>query len=139
MNKSELILIRDYNKENDKAFVIATWLRGLYYGDTWFALIKKQTFMNYYAKLIEMLIDGQTTKIKVACLKEDPTVIIGYVVLSRNHDNILHWAHVKKPFRGIGVAKDLTPKSVNTVTHLTKPGVSILKKKEWLFNPFLLV
>jgi len=135
MNKSDLIVIRDYTPE-DKNFVLATWLRGLYYGDSVYSNMKKQTFMENYHTILETVINNSAIQIKVACLKEDSNVILGYAVLA-NAPQTIHWVFVKKFWRNIGLARDLVPKDTNTVTNLTKIGLSILKKKDWAFNPFL--
>lgn len=136
INKADLIAVRDYVPE-DKNFILATWLRGLYYGDSVYSNMKKQTFMETYHKIIETVLATPQIKIKIACLKEDPSVILGYAALAAT-PNTIHWVFVKKFWRGIGLAKDLVPKETNATTHLTKIGLSILKKKDWAFNPFLI-
>lgn len=136
MNKSEVSYIRDYTA-GDKHFVLATWLRGLYYGDTLYSLIEKQTFMTYYHAILERLLEGKEIKINVMCLTEDPNVIVGYSVL-RPDATTLHWVFVKKSFRGNGVATDLVPETVKVVTHLTKAGIAILKNKGLSYNPFVI-
>lgn len=135
LNKNELVAIRGF-KPDDYNFIIATWLRGLYYGDSWFSLIPKQVFMTRYHHIIEALLGSNKVIVKVACLKEDPEVILGYSVLSVDLTAV-HWVFVKKAWRTIGIAKQLTPESVTTATHLTKTGLSILTKKKTVFNPFL--
>jgi hypothetical protein len=136
MNKADLITIRDYLPE-DKNFILATWLRGLYYGDSWFSEVKKHTFMQVYHLVLNVLLEKPNNYVKVACLKEDPSVIMGYAILSKD-PKAIHWVFIKKSWRNIGLAKDLIPKDYTTVTHLTKTGLSIIKKKNWSFNPFLI-
>lgn len=120
----------------DKNFILATWLRGLYYGDSVFSNMRKSTFMSSYHAVIEHLLTKNANSIKVACLKDDPSVILGYAVLAQN-DTTLHWAFTKKGWRSIGIIKDLLPNSIKYVTHLTKVGNSIVKSKGWEFNPFI--
>lgn len=135
MNKSELVAIRDY-LESDKNFIFSTWLRGLYHGDSWFSEIPKDIFMKHYHKFIEYLLNHANTTVKVACLKDDPEVILGYAVLNKE-DTLLHWVFCKSAWRNIGIAKSLVSQSVNTVTHLTKIGLSIKRKRpNIVFNPF---
>lgn len=123
------------SEEKDRNFILATFLRGLYYGDSWFSLIPKHVFMDNYKKVGEALTDGSTT-IKIACLNEDPNVIIGYVILNKSEDTVV-WVYVKSAFRRRGVAKALLPKQVTTITHLTKLGKSLLYKiNNPIFNPF---
>lgn len=138
MNKSDLITTRSFTPE-DRNFILATFLRGLYYGDSWFSLIDKNVFMNHYNKVVNHLIDSPMVAINVACLKDDPNTVLGYAIYSKYQMyDTLHWCFVKKQWRGIGIAKDLIPKDVKSVTHLTKVGVSVIKRKGWEFNPFLI-
>lgn len=139
MDKKELVVVRAYNP-SDRNFILATWLRGLYYGDNFWREVPKDIFMERYHTLVEHAIDDSKTVIQVACLKEDPEVILGYAVLGANTTGItLHWCFVKSAWRSIGIAKGLVPKEhINAVTHLTKTGLSILRKNpDVIFNPFL--
>lgn len=133
MNKSDLVQIRPY-QDNDKNFIFATFLRGVYYGQPTYTLIPKDIFMSYYHKVLEFILKKPETKINIACLKEDNDVILGYSIMS---DKAIHWAFVKKSWRGIGLANDLTPKEITTITHLSKIGVSVLNKRGLVYNPFL--
>lgn len=135
IKKTDLVSIRNWVSE-DKNFIMATMLRGLYYGQSVFSEMQKQTFMVLYNQFLEVLLNKNTTIVKVACLKEDPSVILGYAVF--NSPNTLSWVFVKKSWRNIGLAKDLIPKEVTTVTHLTKTGLSLIKNKGLIFNPFAL-
>lgn len=136
-NKKDLVAIRSLNL-GDRNFIFSTFLKGLYYGDSWFSQMKKDTFMKEYHKIITHILSNPNTEIKVACLKDDVEVILGYAVLSKD-GTALHWIHVKQPWRKIGLTQDLVPPSVNTVTHLTKVGLSIIHaKKNIEFNPFKL-
>lgn len=136
MDKLDLIAIRDWNPEQDKNFILSTWLRGLYYGNDWFRQIKKDIFMNKYHAFLENLLAQSATNVQVACLREDPEVILGYSVLGANHT--AHWTFVKSAWRNIGIAKSLIPADTETVTHLTKVGLSIINKHpNVVFNPFI--
>lgn len=127
--------IRD-GKSEDNNFILATFMRGLYYGDSWWSLIPKQIFMTEYKKVAEALVAGNRTAIKVACLKEDPDVILGYSILSNDYQTI-HWVFVKNSWRQKGIARSLLPKYPTSVTHLTKLGKDLLPKFEnTVFNPF---
>jgi hypothetical protein len=129
MDKKSLIKTRDYEND-DYNFILATWLRGLYYGNEWFNRIDKTVFMKNYHKVIDHLLKKPFIKINVSCLVEDPSVILGYCV---SEPEILHWVFVKQPWRGIGIARDLIPHDITTVTHLTKCKL----KPDIKFNPFL--
>lgn len=128
--------IRDF-KEEDKNFILATFLRGLYYGDSWYSFIPKELFMVNYKKVGLFLVENPGVTIKVACLKEDPDVILGYSILSADYQTI-HWVHVKSSWRKKGIARSLLPSRPTSVTHLTKIGKELLNKFETkvIFNPF---
>lgn len=134
--KTSLITIRPYQTLTDKSFVLATFLKGLYYGDSWFSLIPKDTFMTHYHAFLERFIESPGVDISMACLAEDPDVIIGYCI----HTNtVVHMIFVKKAWRRIGVAKSLLPNQVTAVSHLTDLGRRLLSKlPEAVFNPFVL-
>ncbi len=134
MTKSELITIRE-SKPGDINLIYASWLRGLFYGESWFSLIPKNTFMEHYHKVIEFIIKKPDTTIKIACLKDDENTILGYSVYT---NDTLHWCFVKKQWRNIGICKDLVPKDIKVVTHLTKTGLSLIRKRDIAFNPFLI-
>lgn len=132
---NDLYDVRDYSIE-DKNFICATFLRGLYYGDSWFSMIPKDVFMDNYKKVIQTLIDSPHVSVKIACLKEDPSIILGYSILSADFQSI-HWVFVKSVWRKKGIAKSLLPKYPSKVTHLTKLGSSLLPKLNGaIFNPF---
>ncbi len=130
-----LYLIRDY-KEADKSFIMATFLRGLYYGDFFFNLIPKDIFMDNYKKIAEAMLGTAKVHIKVACLKEDPDVILGYSILSADHKTI-HWCFVKGVFRRKGIAKSLTPSNAIYLSHLSALGKTLMHKfPNAVYNPF---
>lgn len=135
MNKSDLIALRAYKPE-DESFLYSTFLKGLYYGDSWFRLIEKDVFMKNYHRIISALLASPNTTVKIACLKEDHDTIVGYSIMNVNQKT-LHYVFTKPVWRTIGVAKMLVPVTVETVTHMTKVGLGIIKKHPNLkFNPF---
>lgn len=135
MNKSDLVAIRNALPA-DANFILATWLRGLRYGNDWFELIPKEIYFEFYQKVIVAIMSRPDTVVKVACLKEDQDVILAYSVYS---GNCLHWIFCKREWRSIGIGRSLVPKDITTVTHVTFLGKSIMKKHpELRFNPFAL-
>lgn len=132
----EICEIRDY-KEADKSFIMATFLRGLYYGNSWFKFIPKNIFMDNYKHIVSTLIQSPNVSIKVVCLKEDQDVILGYSILSSDYQTI-HWGHVKREWRKQGIFKTIIPQYPSFVTHLTDVSKQIMIKKlpNTVFNPF---
>jgi len=132
MSFKELIKVRSYT-ENDRAFIKATFLRGLYYGDSWFSEVPKPIFMNNYSTFVDKIIDISQKDIRIACLPDDPDVILGYSVSSKES---LHWVYVKEKWRKQGIGKSLLPQ-FKYVTHLSKLGRTLLNNyKPAVFNPF---
>lgn len=136
MTRDELVVIRPA-VEADSNFIMATIMRGLYYGESWFSEIPKSVFMGNYHKTVEALLAKDTTLVLIAALKEDPEIILGYSILTPTTDAI-HFVFVKKSWRGIGIAKALVPDNFKIATHLTKTGLSIIRKKGIAFIPFLI-
>ena len=133
MNK-DVLTIRP-PQADDVNFIMATWLRGVYYGCKWFGQMPKDLFMQGYHSLLIRLLSTAGIQVRVACLKDDPTVIIGYSVTG-GQDSQLHWVFVKTGWRKLGVARSLVPDTVKSVSHLTKIGSAILKAHPAVvFNP----
>lgn len=116
--------------DTDLSLIVSTWLHGLYHSNTWFNEIEKDVFWENYRKVIEAIL--AYSDVNVACLPDEPDVILGYVVYT---GPILHWIFVKKAFRKLGIGKTLLPDNINTITHLTDVGRA-LKRPEWQYNPF---
>jgi hypothetical protein len=130
-----LYMVRAY-KENDLSFIKATFLRGMYYGDSWFSQIPKDIFMENYSLFLDKLLEKRQDSIAVACLREDQDVILGYSVMS-NDLTILDFVYVKTAWRKQGIARRLTPRSPIFVSHLTKLGATLMQKLDGtVFNPF---
>lgn len=136
-NLDSLYVVRDY-KQEDKSFIMATFLRGLYYGDSWFSLIPKDIFMDKYKVVIETLLVSPRVTIKVAVLPDDDNVILGYSIMSNDFQTV-HWVFVKSVFRNKGIARSLLPKYPTAVSHLSKLGLTLLTKfQNVVFDPFRL-
>lgn len=127
--------IRDY-VQSDKALVLATFLRGLYYGDSWYSQIPKDIFMNNYKLIANAIVNSPNTTIKIACLPDEPDVILGYSILSSDYQTI-HWVYVKSAWRLKGIGRSLVPQHPSYVSHLTTLGKTLLHKlPKTVFNPF---
>jgi len=133
MNKKDLIAIRDFDPK-DTNFIYDTWLNSLRHGNDLFGLIDNVRYYEVYRAVITLLLKDAT--IKVACLKEDDQIILGYSV---SRGDTLDFAYVKEMWRKLGIFTDLLPLKIKTITHLTKAGHAIWKKKfpDAIFDPFL--
>lgn len=132
LEKSALVTTRPATP-GDVSFIFSTWLKGLKFGNSWYRLIDDKTYYHVYHQVVESILSNPATQVKIACLQDAPDVILGYSVYIGDK---LHWVHVKKAWRKIGIAKDLVPGNITTVSHLTDVGKIIFLKKKLTFNPF---
>lgn len=129
--------VRDAKPE-DKNFILASFLRALYHGDSWFSFIPRGIFMSNYSKIAEIIITNPKNIVKIACLREDPDTILGYSILSGDYQGI-HFCYVRKAWRDKGIGRSLVPQYPSYVTHLTNVGRELMSKfpKTTIFNPFI--
>jgi hypothetical protein len=125
MNFSGWLNTVGLEKVNDKKVIYETHLRK--------QVIDPSAFRFYYPPLIQETLLRST--IRVACLKEDQDVCLGYSVFE---EDILHFVFVKSNFRRLGLATLLMPKTIKTVTQMTSKGYLMMKRRfpEASFNPF---
>lgn len=71
----QFISIRDHVKD-DEPFLFSTYLKNNWYDKTNSTTLKKATWMSLQHKRLEKVLDTQ--KVKIACLENDPDVILGY-------------------------------------------------------------
>ena len=135
ITKMQLVELRSVRKQ-DIPFILATWLRGLRFGNNWYKLIHKHVYFTVYHAVIEQILEKPQTTVTIACLKDDPDVILGFVVYENAR---LHWVYVKQAWRKIGIAKSLVPDTITVVSHLTEVGKALMLKKNLAFNPFFLI
>jgi GNAT superfamily N-acetyltransferase len=96
----------------------------------------KDIFMANYGPYIETMINEGKCLIVVACLAEDPAVILGYSMISRDCQAVI-WVYVKQRWRKKGIGAHLVPTNPVAVTHLSRLGKELLPKLNGaVFNPF---
>lgn len=120
------IVIREYEPANDESYIRSSWSNASYFS----ALIKKKEEAPIYVerKYNEIKDILSYADIKVACLEDSRSTIIGYCVTTGTH---LNWIHVKVSYRLQGIAKLLFPKGIESVTDdVTKSGNRIVQKKK---------
>jgi GNAT superfamily N-acetyltransferase len=123
---------------SDFSFIMATWLRGLYYDSGFYSEIDKAVFFDNYAAIAKAILEKSQCRPRIAVLEDDPNVILGYAILEEAPSgDIVHYVYVKSVFRKAGIAKQLLHRKVIACTHLTELGNSIRKQKNISFNPFL--
>ncbi len=65
-------------------------------------------FQSFYCNIIDTILSDQLTQVLVACLKDDPNVILAYLVYE---PDVIHYAYTKGAFRRLGLAKALVQDS----------------------------
>lgn len=127
--------IRDF-RSSDKSFILATFLRGLYYGNEFYKIMPKPVFMENYKQVAEALLGSPKSRVLVACLKDDQDVVLGYSWVSST-EPILHWCFVKKDWRKAGIGKSLIPFIPESYSHFSTLGLDLVKRfPNCHFNPF---
>lgn len=117
----------------DKDLIHATWLRPLYYDNDLFGEIDRDQYFKTYDQVIKKILERPAIWVRIACLRDDPDVILGYAVVEKD---ILHWVYIKKAWRELGLAKKLIPPYITQFSHATNLGLMI-RPKDWIFNPFI--
>lgn len=121
-------------KAEDRNFIISTWLKGQLYGEPFFAGVPKEIFFDQFSRQIERILAEPAVQVDVACLPEDPDVILAYIVFSGPS---IAWAFTKQAWRGQGLLNKLTqPRAFKVASSVTRPGRAIMNKKQLQFNPW---
>lgn len=103
----DAIHTRPYTKE-DEAFIFATWLRSYRNSSQFARNIEHDTFYKWHHLIVERILERPTSRTLVAHPKDDPNIILGYLVTeTQAPENYIHWVFVKRPFRRMGVARKL--------------------------------
>ena len=89
--------------------------------------------MREYHGFLEAKFAMPGTVIKVACLVEEPDVILGFSV---SHGDTLDFVFVKPDWRRIGIGTDLVPSEITSTSGFTRVGDIIRRKRGWSFNPW---
>lgn len=116
--------------ESDYPFIAATFLKGLYYGSSYWRKMEQETFFSAYKQILFSRCVQPGTVVLVACDRDDNDLIRGYSIL---HDNVLHWVHVKQEWRHLGLGRILTT-GCNTMSQMSDKALSW----DLTFNAFLL-
>lgn len=132
---------------SDIPFIYSTWLKSFKYDSALGKSMRKSVFFESYREVIDNILDQSS--VAVACMQDDPNVIIGYIVYASYYSFdhvILHYLFVKESFRKFGVAKSLTnvldiQKPIK-FTHLTNQFKTLAYSSHlfasFIYNPFLL-
>lgn len=118
-----------------RSLVFSQWMRTLRYGNEYFKLTESRHYFGAYQKYIETLLARPGAVVRLAVITDDRDVVLGWSLMD---GTTLHYVHVQKDQRNKGVGTILVPKYIESISHLTKAGLSIWNKKypHAKFNPF---
>jgi len=118
-----------------KPMVFSKWLRSLKYGNDYFKLIDAGSYYSAYHNFIERLLNQVNCEVRLATLQNEPDVVLGFSV---SRGLILDFVHVHKDFRRQGIGSSLLPAETETITHITRSGMSFWNNrlKDAKFDPF---
>ncbi len=130
-------------KGSDHAFILNAWLK------SYRKAFPTEGITNtiYYAEhheIIKSILDKGN--VIIACDDTNPDVIVGFIAAEVvDVALVIHYAYVKNSFRGYGIAKLMydtlaAPENpeITYCTHLTDPISNACKRREIIFNPYLL-
>ncbi len=133
ITKSSLVILRPMQYE-DLPFVFSSWLKGLRWGNNFYLSIDQDSYFKGQHSVIERILANKNTTVTIACLADAPEVLVGYAAYT---GGVLHFAYVKEDWRGIGLARDMVPKDIKSVSNFTRVGLSILRKHPGvIINPY---
>lgn len=97
------IVIRDYKSPDDDSYIYSTWTKSSWYRKKDPLYIDKQAHFKQKIKEIKNILSPDS--VKIACFKDSPYVIAGYIVVA-NED--IAWLCIKRDFLNQGVEELLT-------------------------------
>lgn len=135
MSTYSVIVCPEEKLDPYRAFIYAKWLRSLRYGNEYFRLVEPMAFWQSYREYITAILNREDTDVRLAVLTDEPDVALGFSV---SRGTILDYVYVQKDMRRLGIGASLVPKGIDTVTHLTRTGITWWSKtKDVIFNPFV--
>ena len=120
-----IVILRPFDPETDSAFLYSSWRNSNWYADP----TREEPSSEFYSqetRRIKNLLKHPDTDIQVACLKEDPDLIVGYAVKQAAH---LEFIYVKQDYRSKGIGR-LLAKGCQSFGEPTTPAARAIVKKK---------
>jgi len=140
MSSYRIINIPKEKTDHYHGLIYARWLRSLRHGNDYFKLIDPDVYYDTYRRYIGRILDSPDTAVRIAALNEDEDVVLGFSVCQ---GSVLHYVCVDPTMRKQGIGASLIPKTIDTISHITKTAIHIRAKDsqsryaKWKFNPFV--
>jgi len=125
----------------DIPFIYNSWLHQ-HSHSAYAAGVPKPVFFSNHRRIIDKLI--QSTDIYVACDASDLSIMYGFICGEDQEWTLVHYAYVKKQFRGFGVGRMLleelgwSPDKEIVGTHFFPKYPLKFGGKKVLYNPYIL-
>ncbi len=127
----------------DLNFIMNSWGTSYYKGSDYHHWMSPETFHHYHRPIRLSILNKPTIAVIVCASTEDPTLIIGWIVVEKPFEArgiILHYIYVKQAFKEQKISNELYSRAVLEspvfMTHMTDKARRILNRKE-LKNHFL--
>ena len=136
------LIVRDMTPD-DTAFFFKSVLQHYKHSSPHTRGIPDHVFYDCHHYLISRLQRRPSNVVKFAALREDPTLVFGFIWADHSPETV-HYIYVKKAFRRLGIARFLLEATFEGgddlyFTHFTKDAGFILERfNGFIFNPYLL-
>ena len=128
-----LDLMRRPFEADDEGYVVSTWLHD-YVDDI---LLRDDPLRPLFYDDYRPYVEARLGTVEIACLRDEPNVIVGWRC---EREGVLHFAHVKPRFRGVGVFRWLVGPLLNKpmlYTHETRGFARMKLNPRWQYRPLL--
>lgn len=115
--------------------VFSGWLKSLRFGNDFYRLVEQGSYFKTYHRYIQSLLERPETEVRLAVLTDDDDVVLGFSV---SRGTVLDYVYVNKDYRRLGIGRNLVPAGIETITHLTRIGLTLWNNKLTgvKFDPF---
>lgn|SRR4051812_2554624 len=98
MTDDLFIVIRNFHAPTDAPYIYSTWSKYSWYSPKAPLRVKKRNFFRQKIGEIRELLDKSI--VHIACMKDDPDFIVGYIVV---YEGKMEWSCIKKSYRNQGI------------------------------------
>ena len=115
--KPVIVTIRQYDPKIDDPYIYSTWTRYAYSHPKEPILIPKQEWHAAKIQEIKGILSKET--VHIACIKDEPYMVVGYIVV---HGKDVQWLCIKKDYQNQGIDKLLMDSMKEKLDGKTEPN-----------------